>query len=50
MFQPGHRALVDEQERKRREIVQTPSADPGHGEIDLSSGVVVVSPDPASQD
>jgi hypothetical protein len=50
LFQPGHRTLVDEQERKRREIVQSPSADPGHGAIDLESGVVVIVPDEPTGD
>ncbi len=41
-FQPGRAHLVEEAERKRREIVQSPSDAPPYGEIDLDSGVVVL--------
>ena len=42
LFQPGARYLEEERERKRSEIVYAPSSAPGRGEIDLDSGVVVI--------
>ncbi|PJJ73804.1 hypothetical protein CLV28_1285 [Sediminihabitans luteus] len=42
IFHPSATTLVEEKERRRLDIAQRPDSDPGQGEIDLDSGVVVL--------
>jgi len=42
LFQPGRRFQDEEEQRRRMEIVQTPSSNPAKGPIDLDSGIVVL--------
>lgn len=42
IFQPSAHFLTEEKERRRLDIAQTPSADPGTGEIDLDGGSVTI--------
>ncbi|GAB2473420.1 hypothetical protein GCM10007967_30240 [Xylanimonas ulmi] len=47
-FQPSRQYLTAERERQRLDIIQRPATGDPNGEIDLDSGVAIISAEPTS--